>query len=263
MIPEAAIIAWRNEAPWSESAQVEQDLIISRAITEIFNDEFLATSLAFRGGTALHKLYLAPAMRYSEDIDLVQTCRGPVGPIFDRLRVALAFLGEAKKTVQKSSGNKMMFKVAATMPPFLPLKLKIEMNSVESASIYGYQKLPYVLSSRWFNGLCTVTTYSIDELLGTKLRALYQRRKGRDLFDLWAALESGTVQPDRVLDAFRYYTSTLGKPYPSRELFMENLVLKMKDDEFSSDIDALIRRGIEYDCYQAYELVCEQLISRI
>lgn len=120
-----------------------------------------------------------------------------------------------------------------------------------------------VLDDYGFSGATKITTYSIDELLGTKLRALYQRRKGRDLFDLWAALETGTVDPERVLEAFRYYTNTYSGSHPSSEVFMENLSLKMEDDEFLGDINALIRAGVEYDCNGAYKVVCEQLITRI
>lgn len=60
------------------NAQVEQDLIISRAMVDLFVHPDLKGQLAMRGGTAMHKLYLAPAMRYSEDIDLVQTQAGPI-----------------------------------------------------------------------------------------------------------------------------------------------------------------------------------------
>jgi hypothetical protein len=63
---------WRTFAPWSTDAQVEQDLILSRALVEIFSNPLLSKSLAFRGGTALHKLFIKPAARYSGDIDLVQ-----------------------------------------------------------------------------------------------------------------------------------------------------------------------------------------------
>ena len=70
MIPQAYITEWSNHVPWQTNEQVEQDLVICRALVEIFKDEFLADSFAFRGGTALHKLYLHPQPRYSEDIDL-------------------------------------------------------------------------------------------------------------------------------------------------------------------------------------------------
>jgi len=37
----------------------------------LFADTFLSSQIAMRGGTLLHKVHLAPACRYSEDIDLV------------------------------------------------------------------------------------------------------------------------------------------------------------------------------------------------
>lgn len=64
MIPTAAITAWRHHAPWALSEQVEQDLVLSRALVELYSDPLLADELAFRGGTALHKLHLRPASRY-------------------------------------------------------------------------------------------------------------------------------------------------------------------------------------------------------
>ena len=85
MIPKAHIIQWSQQVPWKNYAQVEQDLIISRALVEIYNDEFLSEHLGFRGGTALHKLYLAPQPRYSEDIDLVQLNSGPIKPIIAKI----------------------------------------------------------------------------------------------------------------------------------------------------------------------------------
>jgi predicted nucleotidyltransferase component of viral defense system len=264
MIPQTVILEWQRSAPWADNNSIEQDLIISRAIVEIFNDDFLQSNLAFRGGTALHKLFLPMAMRYSEDIDLVQITEGPVGPMFDRLRSALAFLGEPKKTIRKQQGNKMLFAISATMPPIQQLKLKIEMNSTEGASVvFGYAHKPFSVATSWFAGKCNVTTYSIDELLGTKMRALYQRRKGRDLFDLWAALELGLSEPGKVVEAFRAYAATLEKPCPSSDRYLENLALKMADDEFIGDIGALIRPGIEYHPHRAFEIVREELIARI
>lgn len=49
MIPVMDIIAWSSEAPWAEQRQIEQDLIISRAIVELFSDEFLQRVALSRG----------------------------------------------------------------------------------------------------------------------------------------------------------------------------------------------------------------------
>ncbi len=92
MIPKRAIREWNEMVPWQSPAMVEQDLIISRALVSIFSDDFLRENLAFRGGTALHKLYITPAGRYSEDIDLVQINPGPIKDIMFRLGEVLDWL---------------------------------------------------------------------------------------------------------------------------------------------------------------------------
>jgi len=92
MIPKENIIEWKATAPWNEMLMVEQDLIICRTLVAIYNDEFLSSRLAFRGGTALHKLYLSPQSRYSEDIDLVQIQSGSVGAILDKLLSQIHFI---------------------------------------------------------------------------------------------------------------------------------------------------------------------------
>ena len=97
MIPRDYITQWRERAPWSEDFQVEQDLVISRALVAVYSDPDLAEALAFRGGTALCKLYLTPPARCSEDIDLVQVKSGPAGPLMDRLRSTLdPWMGKAQ-----------------------------------------------------------------------------------------------------------------------------------------------------------------------
>jgi predicted nucleotidyltransferase component of viral defense system len=95
---------------------VEQDLIISRALVEIFSDNFFGDRLAFRGGTAIHKLQLSPQPRYSEDIDLVQITNEPFGPVIDALRECLSFLGiPARK--QKENNNTLIFRFESEFPP--------------------------------------------------------------------------------------------------------------------------------------------------
>src|ERR1700751_5646065 len=98
MIPRDYITEWRVHAPWVQDIQVEQDLFVCRALVAIFSDPLLQRALAFRGGTALYKLHLKPAARYSEDIDLVQTRAEPAGPTIDALREVLdPWLGKPQR----------------------------------------------------------------------------------------------------------------------------------------------------------------------
>ena len=135
MIPLAHIIQWRQTAPWADDMQVEQDLILSRAIVEIFSNPFLAEQLAFRGGTALHKLFFSPAARYSEDIDLVRTSKGGIKEIIDALRNCLEpWLGQPK-TRQTEQSFKLLFYFFPEISASIKQKIKIEINIHENYAI--------------------------------------------------------------------------------------------------------------------------------
>lgn len=77
MIPFAYINEWREAAPWDAQVMVEQDLIISRIVVELFSDPVLRDTLIFRGGTALNKLCFPQPLRYSEDVDLAAKLEHP------------------------------------------------------------------------------------------------------------------------------------------------------------------------------------------
>ena len=76
----------------------------------------------------------------------------------------------------------LTYRVESEMAPVVPLRLKIEINNREHFAVLGLEKQHLAVKSRWFSGQVSAPTFALDELLGTKLRALYQRRKGRDLF---------------------------------------------------------------------------------
>lgn len=259
MIPTADILAWRAEHPWISNAQVEQDLIICRAIIELFSRPVLREQLAFRGGTALHKLFLKPATRYSEDIDLVQMKAGAIGPVLDDVHEALdSWLG-APKREQKEGTVTLTYRVNSEMAPIVPLRLKIEINTREHFTLTGLVEQPLVVASRWFMGQSAIPTFDLDELLGTKLRALYQRRKGRDLFDLWLGLTRGGANAANVVQIFRKYLAAEGSTV-SRTEFEQNLTQKMKHSGFLSDLPPLLRPGIDYDVVVAHQFIMEELI---
>lgn len=261
MIPQAYITQWRNQVPWQTNEQVEQDLVICRALVEIFKDDHLAGSLAFRGGTALHKLYLYPQPRYSEDIDLVQIRQEPIKETIQRLQKALSFLGKSNVQPRKDN-NTVYFRFESEFPPVQIMKLKVETNCREHFSVLGWEKKSFSVQSDWFQGECHITTYALEELLGTKLRALYQRKKGRDLFDLWKAISTAKIDPEQIVACYKDYMSfALKKAIPNRKQFLMNLEAKRSDSEFSGDTKALLRPEETYNQEIAFEMVLEQLVK--
>ena len=262
MIPRDFITEWRDRAPWVLDRQVEQDLVISRALVELFSRAPIAEALAFRGGTALYKLHITPAARYSEDIDLVQTSPGGIGDVLDANHDALdPWLGQPK---WKQTGGRVTlnYRFESEDVPPVGLKLKVEINSREHFTAYGLKQRRFEVSSRWFTGAADLLTYEFDELLGTKLRALYQRRKGRDLFDLGLALQRDDVSPERVIEVFAKYMEADGATV-TRAMFEQNLAAKKKDPIFRADMTPLLAQGQTWDFDDAFERVWTQLLVRL
>ncbi len=239
MIPSQNIIAWSHVAPWAERRQVEQDLIISRAIIEMFSDEFLSTELRFRGGTALNKLHFPKPQRYSEDIDLVRTSHGEIKPILRRIREILhPWLGEASFR-QSWIAPKLTFQVEAE-DGGPPLRLKIEINTRETEAFDGPQSFTHAVENPWFSGRTELPSFSNEEMLATKLRAMLQRDKGRDLFDLSHAL---TVFDDldgaRVTELLERYLALQDQTL-SRAQAEERMLSKLANPGFLVDIGPLL-----------------------
>lgn len=262
MIPRDYITEWRTHAPWVQDFQVEQDLVISRALVEIFSHPLLHDALAFRGGTALYKLHLKPPARYSEDIDLVQTRAEPAGPMMEALRATLdPWLG--KPRYKQTEGRvTFVYRFDSEGLPAVPLRLKVEVNTREHFAVHGFAEIPFEVESRWFEGACSIHSYDLDELLGTKMRALYQRKQGRDLFDLAIALGAGRCDAERIVTTFLKYMREEGSRI-SRAQFEENFELKMNDPAFLADITPLLSSNYEWAPDAEAALVREQLIARL
>ena len=215
MIPTQNIVAWSKTAPWAEPRQVEQDLIIARSLVLLFADPFLREELRFRGGTALNKLHFPKPLRYSEDVDLARTKKGASKPIWDRVHDLLdPWLGEPEY-FRSQVAPALRYTVDAE-DGSSTIRLKIEINEVEITPLDPPRRLPFKVANPWFSGAADISTFSTEEVLSTKLRALLQRDKGRDLVDLAHALEVfPKLDAQRTVDMFGEYVKQ--KPIPRWE----------------------------------------------
>ena len=268
MIPAQNIVAWGNVVPWADQRQVEQDLIISRALVEIFSDAMLRDALRFRGGTALNKLHFPASLRYSEDIDLVRTSAGPIGPILDQLRVVLEpWLGRAQFD-QSPVAPKFRFRVDAEDGSGVPIRLKIEINTREIEAFDVPAALPLRVANPWFSGEASIPTYSCEEMLATKLRALLQRDKGRDLYDLAHALEVFEgLDADRIVEMFGRYLDLSGQAI-SRAQAQERMFAKLANPRFLLDMRPLLRADqlealTEESTAESFRRVFTTLVDRL
>jgi hypothetical protein len=267
------IIAWREHAAWSTDAQVEQDLLITEAMVAIFQDPFLSSQVAMRGGTVLHKVHLAPATRYSEDIDLVLVGDRPIDHIDKALKRALKpVLGTPTRTfwkdirlavrnvIKPSKVFAAYFEFQPTFQPRPARTIKVEINYTEREPCYAIVDLPYQPPVTGLSAPVILRSYDLDEMLGTKMRALLQRNFGRDLFDLDQALtrnasllvggEAAILDPVRIAAAFANYMAR-ENAVVTRAAYEAALAQKLATPAFRNDMSLVLPAGVGFDPVQA------------
>jgi len=238
-------------------------LIISRALCDIISSPKLAGKLAFRGGTAIHKLLFERPLRYSEDIDLVQTQGEPIGDTANAIHDALSWLGKYNWKQAEHSIH-LTFRFAAESESGSPLKLKVEINTREHQNLYGLKRIPFEVNSSWHYAKAELLSFEPEELFGTKLRALLQRHKNRDLFDLNQGILQLRLDPAKVIECFEHYLALEGQAITRANA--EQRMLAKLNQSLTEDIAPLLPPGVSFtdgDAILAFGRVWGELIKRI
>ena len=214
----------------------------------------------------------APIVRGS----LVTVTAVRISPDFSYAKIYVSIFpfeqsGEVMKRLT-SMGSELGFEVRTKMGMYpkvmwrfafadgVPGKIKLEINTFERSPMMELTTRCHAVENPFFSGAADIPTFQPEELVATKLRALYQRKKGRDLYDLWLALTVLELDPEKIVAAYPAY-----RPEGvSGEDLAENLCLKLVDPEFRTDVLAMIRADAPaYDPDVAGELVESELLSRI
>jgi predicted nucleotidyltransferase component of viral defense system len=190
----------------------------------------------------------------------VQKNADPIGQTINAIREVLKpWLGDPNwKITQRSA--KLIYKYESINKS--ASKLKIEINTTEHFQVLPLKTVPFSMDSDWFKGAADIITYEIDELMATKLRALYQRRKGRDLFDMWYVAAHELIDLNRVIDIFSKYCA-YNNVNISREEFIRNLDDKKDHRDFHIDMSLLLPSKLDWHFEEAYQFVVDKVVSRL
>jgi predicted nucleotidyltransferase component of viral defense system len=232
-------------------------------LCDLFSSKALAGKIAFRGGTAIHKLLFTTPLRYSEDIDLVQTMAEPIGPTIDAIREALSWLGRCRRETAPHSMH-LTFKFSPEAEGAGQLKLKIEINTREHENLYGLKTYPFAVANSWYSATTDIVSFEPEELFGTKLRALLQRHKNRDLFDLDQGLLQLALDPDKMIRCFEHYLALESAAISRANA--ERRMLEKLNQSLVEDIAPLLPPGVSFteaDAIAAFSKVWRELIQRI
>ncbi|MEN8114360.1 MAG: nucleotidyl transferase AbiEii/AbiGii toxin family protein, partial [Actinomycetota bacterium] len=141
-----------------------------------------------------------------------------------------------------------------------PMRIKIEVNTHERSPALPHERVRHSIDTTWFARSADVLTFQTAELVATKPRALYQRNKGRDLFDLWLALTDLEVPPSDIIDCFEPYRP---EGFTARRA-IANLRAKLERNDFVTDLEPLVREWPPgYGVEAAAEMVIDQVLSEL
>lgn len=257
MIPLDSITHWSQTMAWPSLEQVEQDLLLSRLACEIAQHPLLGDELIFRGGTCLHKVHLPAPLRYSEDLDYVRRSHGPIGPILDAIRTIADTLG--MQTVTRVGEHPKALLRSTFETSRRRLQVKIEINTHETSPAWPTTTRAHHVESPWWTGHADIPTFQTPELIATKLRALYQRRKGRDLYDLWIALTQLHLNPTDIITCFAPYRPNNYTPHHAITTLNNHLT----HTSFRTDLTDLLAEPTTYNPDTAATLITTQLLEHL
>lgn len=247
MIPEPTLTQWRQRAPWGEDLQVAQDLLLSLLVIRVAQHPQLSDALAWRGGTALHKLHLETARRYSEDLDYVLVSRVPHTTVADALKMVVRELGlECGR--DKVSDTRVNVWANVDVPAAGGnVRIKFEVNCADADPCMKLVSATHDVRTRVWNDEADILTYQPPELVGTKFRALAQRRKGRDLWDLWLARRELSIDDKPLARAADHYLAH--EDITPTEL-RQRMAAHRRDPDFGQDVEPLtggVEAGFDVD----------------
>jgi len=197
MIPAREILDLRAE--WSlDPGIIEKDYVLGWLLAGIANDPQLARSWIFKGGTCLRKCYYE-TYRFSEDLDFTVVGNGPEAPedliaVFQSIRdwlqeesgIGLVIDDRSFQRRRNLRGNPTTQGRLAYRGPNLPRQLPKVKIDITSDEIHAHPAVIRPIGHQYSDTLSVseAVSYSLIELFAEKLRALAERCRPRDLYDV-------------------------------------------------------------------------------
>src|SRR3989344_5291401 len=190
-------------------------------------------NIVFKCGTAIHLIFEAP--RFSEDLDFtVQMNPNEFDEFISKVFATLKKYGFEFKPRDTIAGKRYLMSNGI---PESKSKLYINLDFSFRAIVFENQnssinsQLPIALTSR-------ISHMSQSEIYTEKIRAILNREKGRDLYDLWYLCARNTKLNILMLQSkLDYYKQSYSKDKVLKKISMFNR------DEFIFDLRPFVTMG--------------------
>jgi predicted nucleotidyltransferase component of viral defense system len=252
---------WADDQQIPDLTLAELDYRLTHALGAIFSDPFLRERLCLKGGTALNKLFFPAVNRLSVDLDF-NAVGSKAQVLAERGQVASQVMAllTAQDAGYELTHDYRRYEQSTIQAYYVPVSggprqhFKLEISFIERVPTLGQVAKPLALPAA--EPPAAVSTYRLEELAATKLRALYGRRKGRDIYDL---AQIGAFDLDeramRKLTLYYFYHAKMIFHYPT---FRANVAEKLRYRGFADDVRGLIRTNQQFDWQQASQAVLER-----
>lgn len=226
----------------------ELDFRIAHILGALGGDDVLSSQLYVKGGTAISKLYLEGLSRLSVDIDLNRI--GSRERVFaerdelvDRLVQAIRAQDGSYRFRFKKRYEQTTLRVDFRSLAGPPQRIKVEVSHIERFPILPATTRPLSLPD---GDEVPVPTYRPEELVATKIRALHDRLKGRDIYDVWgiSTLIPLDLVPIRKMVLYSFYR---GRKVFNPKLFFRRLDGAIEERGIDDDVSGFARPDVLFD----------------
>lgn len=248
---------WADQQGIPDLLFAELDYRLDKTLEALYRDDFLSKRLCLKGGTAINKLYLGETSRLSVDLDFNHL--GSKEEVLKERREVRERIVELLKKQDDSydihserryeqTRIKARYKTVAG-----PVRsFKIEISHVERFPIISPVKRHIITPE----GSAGVITYTLEELTSTKLRALFERFKGRDIYDLYF-ISQLKLNPTITRKMFLYYFYRAHKVF-NPKIHYKNLIKRYESGNYIDDVMAFVKPTVKFDLTTAAMTVISQ-----
>jgi len=173
----------------------EKDYLLA-LVLQLITDSPLGEKLVFKGGTAIHHCYLEQH-RFSEDLDFSS---GQYSVSFEEVQEVLTSMDylEIKKHYQSNATIKIE-RLLYTGPLGHPNSIKVEIDFLQNV-LLPVKRLPY--RTAWGFEF-PVRVMDIREICAEKIRAMSDRARYRDFYDMFLILEIHQLDLEEIIGYMR------------------------------------------------------------
>ena len=248
---------WADEQSLPDLLFAELDYRLVKTLQEFYSDDFLSKRLCMKGGTAINKLYLAETSRLSLDLDFNHL--GSKEEVTKEKRVIRELIMELLKKQDNSYDvhYERPYGLTRIKARYKTVGGPVQNFKIEISHVERFPIIPPVKKKiKTPDGLADIVTYTLEELTATKLRALLERFKARDIYDLFF-ISRLKPDPKIIRKMFLYYF------YRSRKVFnpkvhYENIIKRYESGNYADDVTDFIKPTVTFDLAVAAKDVISQ-----